>query len=101
MDGDDDEEEALAIEIVPHIDHIRAGLGRETVAPHDELWKFVWGRKAKRGVEQVTITPALRVFDTNKGADPDKTLWEQTQKVADCISLSYDHWVESERTGKK
>ncbi len=101
MVGDDDEEEALAIEIVPHIDHIRAGLGRETVAPHDELWKFVWGRKAKRGVEQVTITPALRVFDTNNGAAEDKTLWEQTQKVADCVRRSFDLWVELERTGKK
>ena len=100
MDGDDDEEEALRVEIVPHIDHIRAGLGRETVAPHDELWKFVWGRKAKRGVEQVTITPALRVIDTSDGAAEDKTLWEQTQKVADCIRRSYDHWVKSE-SGKK
>ena len=101
-DGDYDEVEAHTIEIVPHIDHIRAGLGRETIAPHDELWKFVWGRKAKRGVEQVTITPALRGFDTNNGATEDKTtLWEQTQKVADCVRRSYDHWVESERTGKK
>lgn len=101
-DGDCDEVEALTIEIVPHIDHIRAGLGRETIAPHDELWKFVWGRKAKRGVEQVTITPTLRGFDTNNGATEDKTtLWEQTQKVADCVRRSFDRWVESERTGKK
>lgn len=103
--NDDDEIDALRIEVVPHIDHIRASLigtslGRETIAPHDELWRFVWGRKAKRGVEQVTITPNLQFIDTNVGGDEDKTLWEQTEKVAAFIRCSYDS-IKIERPGKK
>lgn len=89
--------EALKVEIVPHVDHIRAGMIGETlspdaIAPHKELWRFVWSRKAKRAVEQVTITCDTTTIDA---VIEDNLLWEQTKEAADCIRSSYDDWKES------
>ena len=103
--GDDSSEEleALKVEIVPHVDHIRASMiggtlaivPDDAIAPQEQLWRFVWSRKAKRGVEQVTITPDLRSGSASDIASEGNLLWEQTKEAADCIRRSYDDWKES------
>ena len=100
-DDCDEELEALKVEIVPHVDHIRASMiggtlaTDDAVAPHEQLERFVWSRKAKRGVEQVTITPDLHTTSASNIAGEDNLLWEQTKEAADCIRRSYDDWKES------
>lgn len=102
-DGCDEELEALKVEIVPHVDHIRASMNGETlaivpddaIAPQEQLWRFVWSRKTKRGVEQVTITPDLHTGSACDVASEGNKFWEQTKEAADCIRRSYDDWKES------
>lgn len=96
------EEEALKIEIVPHIDYIRArtlGVHERTsiddsnnedmedigclLAPHEVLWKDVWTRKAGCGVEELSITPDVATNNLN-GA------WRQTLNAARHIRQVFD-----------
>ena len=102
--GDDSSEELEAL-IVPHVDHIRASMMGGTlapddaIAPHEELWRFVWNRKATRGVEQVMITPMitpeLHTSSASDDAAEDSLLWEQAKEAADYIRRSYDDWKAS------
>lgn len=105
-DDSDEELEALRVEIVPHVDHIRASMIGENlvpdddaIAPHKELWRFVWSRKAKRGVEQVTITPDLHTSSASNIAGEGNLLWEQTKEATDFIRRSYNGWKESRGYG--
>ena len=96
-----DELEALRTDIVPHVDHLRARmigktLAPEAIAPHEELWRFIWSRKAMRDVDQVTITPDLPVGDAGGGVVGENNLrWERTKEAADCIRRTYDDWSAS------
>ena len=121
-DTDDDGSKTLKVDIVPHIDHIRASiidnigesssLDRNILAANEELWGYVWDRKAKRGVEQVMITPDLSCGEmttrrssisgaNDGGANRDNLLWGQTIKAAESIRRSYAEWSASVTVDKK
>ena len=94
----DDELEALKVEVVPHIDYIRASmigktLESDAIAPHTDLWRLVWSRKAKRGVDQTIITPDFRIVGAHDVCGDDWLVWEQTKEAADYIRRSYDDWL--------
>jgi len=111
--GSDDHAEAIQLEIIPHIDHIRASIGSfaesttnttsaskkaeevpTILKRHQILWNQVWSRKAHRGVEEMSIAVDARFTGYHDVAreDDGETLSLEAQEAAKCIQQSFEDW---------
>lgn len=127
--GDDDEAEALALEIVPHVDLIRVlpwsllSMMNENrskqnydayLRTHMSLWEDVWTRKAARGVGQTFMvmhedcgTAANRTMEAEYGGSSScheneyQMVLRGLEESALYVHECYDRWSSSSRNEKR